>query len=77
MILTLFVADDCPACARAEKKIREVVSEKDDIKFVVKDLKEDKPQIVFIVPALFINEKLFLYGEVDKERLSNKINSLL
>lgn len=76
MELTLFIENKCSACSRAEKNIREVIAEKKNITFTVRNLSENKTHRVFIVPALFIDEKLYFYGDVDKEKLSNKIDTL-
>ncbi|MDZ7765054.1 MAG: thioredoxin family protein [Melioribacteraceae bacterium] len=75
MQLTLFVTDDCSACVRAVTKIKEVINGLDGVELNVKNIKETKPQNVFIVPALFIDDQLYLYGEVDSQKLVEKINS--
>lgn len=75
MRLTLFITDDCSACIRAERKIKEVIKNRSDVSFFIRNLKDAKPPSVFIVPALFIDDKLYLYGEVDSNKLIDRINS--
>lgn len=77
MKLTLFIQDDCSACSRTESQIREVISERENINFVVKNLNDENLHNICIVPALFIEDKLYSYGEIDKEKLNSKIDNLL
>lgn len=77
MQLMLFVTDGCQSCKRVEKKIQRIVKDNPNLNFTVKNLNEEKPKNIFIVPALFVDNKLYAYGDIEFEKLMNKINSKL
>ena len=75
MDFDLIVADNCCACERAEEKLREFSSQKDFIIFSTSSQEHSKYRTT-IVPSLFINGKLFSYGDIDIKKLEQKVLSL-
>ncbi len=73
MHLTLYITEGCPACVRAEKKVKNVLAQNNSITLSIKKIEDENPPRVFIVPALFIDDDLFLYGEVDSDRLAARL----
>ena len=75
MDFDLIVAENCSACERAENKLLKYAVDKDFIKFKT-FLQEVSPFKTTIVPSLFINGKLFAYGEIDAKLLEKKVFKL-
>ena len=69
MNIKILVTNDCPACARVIKALNTVIDEDLTLHLVITNIEEDKTFVTPIVPALFVNGKLFCYGDVDKHKL--------
>ncbi|MBU0474547.1 MAG: hypothetical protein KKF62_10315 [Bacteroidetes bacterium] len=76
MDFDLVVSKNCCACTRAEKDLEKFIMHRDFIKFK-KVLQNKSKYETVIVPSLFIDGKLFSYGEIDLIRLEKKMISLL
>ncbi len=74
MNLTLIISGNCEACERAKQLLLKMKLENPNIKTNIIDRKIFKRNIIQITPALFINDELFSYGDIDEVRLLNKIN---
>lgn len=72
MDFDLVVAEKCCACERVEKELVKFTAQKDfiDFKMSIQDLSNFKTSIV---PSLFIDGKLFVYGDIDFSLLEEKI----
>ncbi len=76
MDFDLVVAEKCCACERVEKELVKFTTNKNYINFKisVQNLSEHKTSIV---PSLFINGKLFAYGDVNIKQLDKKIQKII
>lgn len=70
MELKLIVAENCPACVRAETSIRKIACNYANVFMSVVDASEFTGMPISIVPALLIDDVLFSYGDVDEEKVS-------
>jgi len=66
MNITLFVTKNCPACKRVKSQVEWLLGNRNDINLTVEDLEETRPEGIIIVPALFIEDELYTYGEIDE-----------
>ncbi len=76
MTLTLFVTENCKACERVTKQISELIRNKKGISFIVEDINSYNSKNIVIVPALFVNDELYSYGDVNKGRLLKLIDGI-
>lgn len=74
MNLTLIISDNCEACERARQILLKMKFENPNITTNVIDRKIFKRKKIQITPALFINDELFSYGDIDEVRLLAKLN---
>ncbi|MDA3859787.1 MAG: thioredoxin family protein [Melioribacteraceae bacterium] len=72
MNFDLVVAKKCSACERVERELQKYTALNDFINFEIsiQNLSKHKTSIV---PSLFINGKLFSYGDVDLKQLDKKV----
>lgn len=75
MDFDLIVAENCCACERAEKQLKRYSKKVKFIKIKISshNLSQYKTTIV---PSLFINGKLFSYGDIDFKLLEEKMKKL-
>ena len=69
MDLTLIIKDSCSACLRVEKAIKNLAILRKEILLTIiniKDLTHPKTQIC---PALYINQELYTYGDINEKEL--------
>jgi hypothetical protein len=69
MDLTLIVKNNCDACTRVVRVIRNLAKRKKDISLSVINIKDIEKPITPIVPALFVNQELYSYGDINEEKL--------
>ena len=69
MDLTLIVKNNCDACTRVERVIKNLVKRKKEILLSVINIKDVEKPITPIVPALFVNQELYSYGDINEEKL--------
>jgi glutaredoxin len=69
MDLTLIVKNNCDACTRVKRVIKNLAKKKKEILLSVINIKDLEKQITPIVPALFVNQKLYSYGDINEEKL--------
>jgi len=72
MKLSLIIAPNCSACDRAEAALRNLSTKYAGISLNVIDSNDYDEQSVSIMPALFINDELFSYGEIDESKLLDR-----
>ena len=76
MDLTLVVTKNCNGCKRAEEKLKQFTSDKENLNLIITDVNDFNKPGIAIVPALFIDDELFSYGEIEKEKLLFKLESI-
>ncbi|MBS3944990.1 MAG: hypothetical protein KGZ42_05790 [Melioribacter sp.] len=74
MILTLVVSDNCEACDRAKIVIEEIRKKHPCLIIETININQYINRKLSITPALLIDHKLFSYGDINQNRLLNKIN---
>ncbi len=68
--LELFVAEKCPACLKTEEELSSYAQERTDVNLEVINISEGEYEQISIVPALFVENVLFSYGEIDFQKLT-------
>ncbi len=76
MKITLLVSDNCPACERALSVLSNFRLNNRKLTYAIINIADPSVKAVPIVPALFVNEKLFSYGDVDTNKLTEYISNL-
>ncbi len=76
MKFDLVVTENCSACRRMEELLKEYLIDKKSIRFNI-SLQRNFKKNIAIVPALLVEGKLFAYGEIDIQKLDDKIEGLL
>ncbi|HUX60147.1 MAG TPA: thioredoxin family protein [Ignavibacteriaceae bacterium] len=73
MKLSLIITQNCSACDRAESVLRNLVFRHPEISLNIIDTNDYDEQNVSIIPALFINDELFSYGDLDESVLFARV----
>jgi glutaredoxin len=73
MNITLFVTKNCPACKRVRSQVELLLGNRKDINITIEDLHKIRPEGIVIVPALFIDDELYSYGEIDEEKFMERV----
>lgn len=74
MKLTLVVSENCRSCKRAESQLRQMALQNRNIKIIIINSNNFSNYSAIIVPALFVEDELFSYGDIDEGKLISKIN---
>jgi len=69
MDLTLIVKNNCDACTRVEGVIKNIAKGKKEISLSVINIEDLSAPKTQIVPALFVNQELYSYGDINEEKL--------
>jgi len=73
MNITLFITDNCLSCQRVENQLKELLRNRKEINFLVEDIKKVNSNGIIIVPAVFVNDKLYSYGDLDEEKFLERL----
>lgn len=73
MNITLFVTKRCNSCDRARSMLEKIATERKNIKLFVEDIKEAQSKGIVIVPAIFIEDELYAYGDIDEEKFLERL----
>ena len=73
MEITLYISNQCAVCKRVKDKLESLTEEEPGLLLAVKNIDEIKDIKSFIVPALFLDNKLYSYGDVNIEKLKSFI----
>lgn len=73
MVLKLYIVYNCPTCLRAIETLKDLVDLNNSLKLEIVDISNLLNSHIQIVPALYLNENLFCYGDIDIERLKKFI----
>jgi len=74
MMLKLIISDNCKACERAAKVLRNIQVNNPQIITEIININSYNAGRILITPALIVNNQLFSYGDIDVEKLLSKIN---
>ncbi len=73
--IQVYVASHCPACKKVVSTLQSFSENNSRTTVTIINITNtDSP--VSIVPAVFIDDELYCYGEVDKEKLKLKISKM-
>ena len=70
MDLTLIINDNCDTCTRVEKILRKLINGQKEIILSVINIKNTTSLKTQICPALFVNQELYSYGDINEEKFS-------
>jgi glutaredoxin len=68
MNITLFVTENCATCRRVENQLYNLLKNHENILLIIEDIRITRSSGIAIVPALFIGEELYSYGDLNEER---------
>jgi predicted thioredoxin/glutaredoxin len=74
MNITLFITDNCLSCQRVENQLKKLLKNKNDIIFLIEDIKKVNSNGIIVAPALFIDDELYSYGDLDEEKFVERLN---
>lgn len=75
MILTLFIADECQACARVQKQVTDITKKSNNLSLQIENIKDCPNNNILIVPALYIEDELYAYGDINEKRFLKRIKA--
>ena len=75
MILTLFIADECQACARVQKQVTDITKKSNNLNLQIENIKDCPNNNILIVPALYIEDELYAYGDINEKRFLKRIKA--
>lgn len=70
MKLKLIISNECNSCSRAEITLKNFVKHNPEIEFTIEDISRSDQGEYSIVPAVFINDELYSYGELNQDQLA-------
>lgn len=73
MTLTLFITDQCQACARVQQQVSDITNKSDRLNLQIENIKDYPKNNLLIVPALYIEDELYAYGDINENRLLKRI----
>ena len=73
--LCVYVTNNCAACKRVVALLKEYTATENNVQLKIINVK-DSTKKVSIVPAVFLNDKLYSFGDINKSDLSKKVYQL-
>ncbi len=73
MKLTLYIRNKCCSCDRVINHISDLIKDKTFIEFQIKNLEDNPVPGLVIVPALFIDDELYVYGDINEKRFLKRL----
>ena len=73
--LCVYVTNNCSACKRVVTLLKEYTASESDIQLNIINVRNSNKK-VSIVPAVFLNDKLYALGDINKKDFKNKIHQL-
>lgn len=74
MTVKLYISKHCSTCLRVEKKLRNLLQNKDGIILRIEDIGKSNGKRVMIIPALFVDDELLFYGDIQPHLLLRRLN---
>lgn len=76
MNITLFVTNRCAACDRVRAAVENMLNKRDGIKLHIEDIRKARTKGIIIAPALFIEDELYAYGDIDERKFLDRLHTL-
>lgn len=73
MNITVFITDNCLSCQRVENQIKKLLRNRKEINLLIEDIKKVNSKGIIIAPAVFVNDKLYSYGDLDEEKFLERL----
>ena len=73
MNITLFITDNCLSCQRVENQIKKLLRDRKEINLLIEDIKKVNSNGIIIVPAVFVNDELYSYGDLDEDKFLERL----
>ena len=73
MNITLFITDNCLSCQRVENQIRKLLRNRNEVNLLVEDIRKVNSNGIIIAPAVFVNDELYSYGDLDEEKFLERL----
>ena len=73
MNITLFITDNCLSCQRVENQIKKLLRDRKEIDLLIEDIKKVNSNGIIIAPAVFVDDKLYSYGDLDEEKFLERL----
>ena len=73
--LCVYVTNNCAACKRVVALLKEYTAAENNVQLKIINVK-DSTKKVSIVPAVFLNDKLYSFGDINKSDLNKKVYQL-
>ena len=74
MDIVLLITNHCDACTRAKEQLKTIQKRKPNINAEVRHINSYSDDRIFITPAWIVDGQLFAYGDINKDKLIEKIN---
>jgi len=74
MTLHLFIANHCCTCLRVKDDVERLAEKQKNVQVVISDIAKEQNPKVAIVPALFVDDELYAYGEFDLNKFRKLLN---
>ena len=73
MNITLFITENCLSCRRVENQLIELLNNRKEISLLVENIKKVNSNGIIIAPALFIDDELYSYGDLDEDKFIERL----
>jgi len=73
MDITLFITGNCLSCQRVENQLKELLNNRKEINLLVENIKKVNSNGIIIAPALFIDDELYSYGDLDEDKFIERL----
>jgi len=73
MNITLFITDNCLSCQRVENQIKKLLRDRKEINLLIEDIKKVNSNGIIIAPAVFVNDELYSYGDLDEDKFLERL----
>ncbi len=74
MTVKLYIAKHCATCLKVEKKLRNLLQDKNGIILQIEDIEKSSGKNIMIIPALFVNDELLFYGDIQSHVLLQRLD---
>ena len=75
MNITLYIRTGCEICESTQNQLNHLLHDEDNINYNIVNLSKSNYSEVQIVPALFVEDELYSYGELNEVRFKKMLSS--